>query len=219
MEKALVTAQSVEMPRFADYDVQWARAPLPYVVRLNADDFITKDKLEPAVKRWMEDSNVADDMWKLSAPAPAPGKNFTLVFQGAPSIAARRASAALAALRRPDETWVELKATSPAGVESRVYAAPDKSPQQSRIEAVLRRAAREVRRLRPDLQPKQLKRDGILSCNWKKVLRVRAPSREETVYEWSESALAEIGLSKRAVLEALKAGEEAASAAAVVWSS
>lgn len=217
MEKALATAQSVEMPKPADYDVQWARAPLPYVLRLNADDLLAKEALAPAIKQWMDDCNIAEDMWKLTAPSPAPSENFTTMLQDAPSIAARRASVALAALRRPDGSWVELRATTPTRDESRVYAGPDKNLQHSRIEAVLRRAAREVRRLRLDLQPRQLKRDGILSCYWKKMPRIRAPTREETLYEWNESALAEIGLSKRAILEALKAGDDDdATVAAVV---
>lgn len=219
VEKVLATANSVEMPKPAEYDVQWARAPLPYVLRLNSDDMVSRETLEPVVKQWMGDCNLADDMWKLIAPTPAPSRNFTLVLQGAPSIAARRASMAMAALWRPDGTWVELRAKAPSGSESRVYAGPDKSLQQSRIEAVLRRAAREVRRLRPELQTRQLKRDGILSCNWKKLLRIRAPSREETLYEWNESALAELDIPKRTLLEALKAGEDDAAAAAVVWSS
>lgn len=59
----------------------------------------------------------------------------------------------------------------------------------------------------------------MLSCQWKKLLRIRAPSREQTIYEWNDSALADFNISKLAALEALEVGKEDAAAAAVVWSS
>lgn len=73
--------------------------------------------------------------------------------------------------------------------------------------------------MRPESSSKQIKSDGALSVQWKRVLRVRAPSREETKYEWNEAAVVELGIPKRKFMEGLRPGDEGSAAAAVVWSS
>lgn len=53
----------------------------------------------------------------------------------------------------------------------------------------------------------------------KRILLISAPSRDETNNEWNEAAIAEVGIPRAALLEALKSSDDEASAAVVVWSS
>lgn len=115
VERALVLAQMVEAPKPADYE--WVQAPLPHEIRLNSVDSVSSASLYEMVKPWTEKSNIGEDDWTLTAATKAPCKNLTLrmqghlfghvrtlIMQGPPTVAARRASSAMAAFRRANGT-------------------------------------------------------------------------------------------------------------------
>lgn len=77
-----------------------------------------------------------EDQWDIVAVGGEPTKNFAVRFTGAEPTASRRARKALDGMRRADGTWRRLEIASADGTQVPMYLHPDKSPQQSKVEAL-----------------------------------------------------------------------------------
>lgn len=136
---------------------------------------------------------------------------------GAPQTAARRARAALASLRTPGGTWRRMACLAPAGHEVQIYFGEDRSPQQQKVEATLRRAQRALGSMHPFLEARQLRREGVLAIGWQRLMRIEAPTRDDLAVTWNNALVASLAIDKAAILALLQA--PAGGAEGVRWAS
>lgn len=81
----------------------------------------------------------------------------------------------------------------------------------------MRRAQRAITSVHPQLDARQLRREGVLAIGWQRLLRVEAPTREHTIITWNASLVASLAVDKPAILAILQA--PAGGAEGVRWAS
>lgn len=74
------------------------------------------------------------------------------------------------------------------------------------------------RRVTPTLSPHILRSTGVVSVQWQKVVRVRAPSRSEAFLEFNEGALAALRIDRQRIAATVDVSGSAA-ADSVEWTS
>lgn len=90
---------------------------------------------------------------------------------------------------------------------------------QGRIEATLRKLQRAVQEVAPQVQTRQLRREGVLSASRKRLIQVEAPDRDTTSLQWNTDALAEAGIMRAEVNAAYDRQAPDRAAPSVAWSS
>lgn len=65
----------------------------------------------------------------------------------------------------------QMNLIPPAGHDAQVYFGEDRSLQQQRVEATLRRAQRAIGTVHPQLDARQLRREGVLAIGWQRLRR------------------------------------------------
>lgn len=157
--------------------------------------------------------------WVLEVVGRAPLKHWSNTFSGPEATAAWKAQRALASLKTLGGTWRRLDASSTTGDEVVLYVSGDKSPMQGRIEATLRKLHGAVQEVAPQLQTRQLRREGVLPASWKRLIEVEAPDRDTTNLQWNLDALAEAGIARAEVEAAYARQAPDRAVASVAWSS
>lgn len=203
----------------SDIDESWDRKEFLHVLRANAAEMVTQASVEKVLDHWFSTVGVKREDWTLEAAGRAPAKNWAITFGGPEATAARQAQRALGALKTTEGTWRRLDAKSTDDDEVALYVSGDKSPMQGRIEATLRKLQRAMQEVAPALQTRQLRREGVLSANWRRLIKVEAPDRETTNIKWNLEALAEAGVVRAEVEGAYARQAPDRAAAAVAWSS
>lgn len=198
LEKELAMVQSPAPIDPAILDTAWDRAPNTAILRLNTPELAKLDDVQKVVKGWLDDEFRAEQ-WDVVAVGGEPTKNFALRFSGAEPTASRRARKALDGMRRSDGTWRKLGVAGVDGASLPLYVHPDKSPQQNKIEALCRRAARAIKEVHPTMAPHLLRASGVVSVQWQKLLRIRAPTWHEAILEFNESAVASLRIDRQRV--------------------
>lgn len=122
------------------------------------------------------------------AQGPLPSPRFVLSLEGQPQTAARRAAQALDKMRLGNGPGARQDALG--GGPTPLYVHEDKSQQQLRVEALLRRAEHIIRDLLPGQQVRQLRREGVLAVGCRKLLRVVVPTHDEARLELNLAATA-----------------------------
>lgn len=125
----------------------------------------------------------------------------------------------LGSLKNPGGTWRRLGVASTAGDEVALYVSGDRSPMQGPTAATLRKLQRAVQEVAPNVQTRQLRREGVLSAASKRLIKVEAPDRDTTNLRWSLLALAEAGIVRAEVEAACNRQAPDRAASSVAWSS
>lgn len=126
---------------------------------------------------WLEEANTHEGQWKLEAQGAPPTTRFVLSFEGSPQTVARRAAQALEGMRLGAGQSRKLAAPAAAaaaaagGGTTPLYVREYKSKQQVKVEAQLWKAARILRDMLIGRQVRQLRREGVLTIGWRKLLR------------------------------------------------
>lgn len=106
---------------------------------------------------------------------------------------------------------------TPAGADTRMYVEADEGPRQIKVEAPLRRALRAAHRIQPALDWRPIKKDGVLTIGWQRVLRLRAIDGDNVVNDWNAAAVAALGVRKDTILAEIAAADSAGTTAYVEW--
>ena len=103
-------------------------------------------------------------------------------------MAANRVSKALGLLRSADGTYRELYGETPNGQRIRIYASADKFPKQiacerggKKLESIVKEVATEGQEIN------LIKAKGMITVNWKPLVRVVPLSPEDTKLDWKET--------------------------------
>ena len=201
----------------AELDTAWTRPPHDNIIRINSPEMLAEGPVKHRVAEWMEKSNMGPDEWKLEPIGDSPSKSYVLQILGHLPGAAKKARQALDALRMANGQWERLDVKTPGGATTQLYAQLDKSQQQNKVEALLRKASRAGRERHPGMQWRLLRSDGVLTANWKKVAKVSCPTREEVRIEFNRAALEQLGVEEDLLREAING--DGASTEEVRWSS
>ena len=122
---------------------------------------------------------------------------MSICFNGEPGLAARRARKGLQALRRPDNTYVELVVELPDSESStRAFAGPDKNLRQLLTEQATKKATSILKELHPRLSRFPLKRDGVVCVGWEKCVLVSPQSDKSIELKFNAEVVQKFGINK-----------------------
>lgn len=190
----------------SDVDVDWARDPLPHVVRVNSTHSVRQAEVEKLIKQLAEEAAMPPQCWDIRRTGPDPGQRFCVIFKGDAITAGRRASKLLATLRGDDGVWRRFEIPAAAGGTSPIFLGEDKSPQQTKVEQATKRLLGIVKECHPSPEWRFLRREGAIAHGWTRVVRVVAPSRNECKLEWDHNAATEIDIVEKEVSDKFGTG-------------
>lgn len=184
---------------------QFDRDPDLTLLRINCDELCTKTSLLATITSWMEEASLSTEQWSLQGPEKTVAKSWTLRFNGAAGLAAKRVKKCMQLLRQPDGGWRQLSVTTPTDRIVRVYADYDRSPKQKLTEMGAKRLHRAMQAVHGDKTFHLLKREGAVCLDWKQVARVAPKPDRSFTLQWKNKLVTELGLNKERITEAFEA--------------
>lgn len=192
----------------------WSRDARREILLVGTAEIVAKTTLLESLSPWLDELGLDPGFFRLDGP-PA-GRNFQLVFTGAPSIGARRARKANNLLRQEDGTWRKLVTQDPEGEETKIFISPDASPKSRREKQLCKRLVRSFQHLYSSKNFFYNSRTKVACCDGKPLARICADSFEDFRTEWVLSNLAAKQVDKDTV--ASHFANASGTAAGVTWS-
>lgn len=156
LEQELAVVQRSDGVDQAVLDTAWERPPRLQMLRANCTDMLSLAELKKVVRDILEAANIDEGVVEVQPIGQEPSKNFVIDFAGHAQTGARRAQAVLDALRQGRGEWKKVFAKTLGGQQAQVYIQPDRSQRKSKEEAMLRKAAKVVKEMRPEWNVHQL---------------------------------------------------------------
>ena len=153
----------------------------PTIIKINSRKPIGYEFLKKAANEWLDPAFA--DLYKIQGQTAELVKSITVQFTGIPVVAAKHVDRALRSLRSGDGSWTQLTAKDEAGETVNIYAGPDKSNKQLRTEIEGKKLNSIFQNLYPSTKFHLLRREGVISINFKKLARVVPQADGETVME------------------------------------
>lgn len=177
----------------------WDREADPTILVANSKATFAEDELIGALAGLLRQCNVPSDQVRFVAPrGQTAAQRWTVRFLGEPRLAARRAAQVIGGLRGDDGEWIPLEVASATGLERcRLYVGVDKSPKQTRTEVMGKRLASMARELRPDLQWRLLRDEGVVCVGYQRILKVVADPTATTL-QFAAEGVVQYGIDKAA---------------------
>ena len=144
-----------------------------------------------------------------------PGRSFTLRFHGQAGLANRRLNKLLG-LGRTANGWRDFHASTPTGLQTRVFFDTDKNSRQQRQELLGRRLAKSLRSTFPKNKVQHKRADGVLSLDFVPLGRIIVESEALYRLDWNTVLVQERGIIKQD-LETQLASAVADPAASIAW--
>jgi frataxin-like iron-binding protein CyaY len=150
-----------------------------------------------AVTAWMEEANLGPERFEvLGQPL---GNSFVVKFAGDRPLATKRAASAMAALRRPDGSWLDLRAVDADDKQIRLYVNADKNGRMVRMEREGKKLQRAIQEGSPAAKVVFLRRDGVISFNFKAVAKIEVSPDGPTKLLWNERTSKDSGIDQNEV--------------------
>ena len=166
----------------------------PTIIKINSRKPVGHEFLKKAASDWLDPSFA--DLYKVQGETAELIKSITVQFKGIPVVAAKHVDRALRSLRRDDGSWTQLTAKDEAGESVNIYAGPDKSSKQVRTEIDSKKLHTIFQQLYPGTKFHLLRRDGVISVNFKKLARVVPQPDKETIIEWDFDTASSVSIDK-----------------------
>jgi len=165
-----------------DADDHWTREPRRELLSIGTAEVVAKSALLESLTPWIEELDLQAGATRLDGPSA--GRNFRLVFTGAPNIGARRARKANNLLRNDDKTWRKMFTKDPEGQEAKIFVSPDESPQARRQKQLCKRLVKSFQNHYPNKNFFYNSRTKAVCCDGKPLARIIAKSFEDFHTEW-----------------------------------
>ena len=147
-------------------------------------------------------SEFANNTWELLGEADKPSKHFAIRFKGGGKAGQRGAERALSLLRS-DDGWEQLWSRDCGGRDVQIFAGPDKSRRQVRLEVATKKHTQTCADSFPDKTWRSNRAAGIVKCNGLEVVSLCVANQHmPPAYKYKYANLKEVGV-RREELEAI----------------
>ena len=205
LKKTLDLAENADTSakvRQAIDEKQFDREIDPTIIDINAEKRVGYEHIKKTVVEWLDQD--FKELFKFLGESAAPTKNVKVQFTGNTLTAATRVDKALRSLRSDDGTWTRLVARDEENQPVKLFEGPDKSKKQIRTEMESKRLRDLLRGLHPAQNFHVLRREGIISSNWKQLARVIPVAEGESVIEWNYAVVAELEIDREAAVRSFR---------------
>ena len=120
-------------------------------------------------------------------------------------MASRRAKKCLDLLHNADGSWKPLEIRGPTGRTVKRFASADKSDKQLAVEQASKKLSKAIANLHKDRSVHCLKRQGVVTMDWKRLAKVDVNSYREVQIQWNTLVITEYNIDKAAVRTAFDA--------------
>ena len=214
VRQSLAMAEKQEVTQ-RDLDTDdYARDPLLHVLKVGTEEAVPRENIKSVVDEWLAGQHVSTEHYVFSGPNL--GTRFTLSFNGANGLGARRAKKANFSMRREDGSWDNLSTKSAGAANVKVYISPDKSPQAITKERMGKKLVRAFAEVHPGIKVFFQKKSGVLTSNYKPLATMVSDSADDERVGWNSALVVESEINKERIMEAFFSN--ARSAAPVQWS-
>jgi hypothetical protein len=153
--------------------------------------------ISAAVTAWMGEANLSPE--KFEVLGPRLGSNFVVKFSGERQLATKRAASAMGALRKQNGEWLDLRAVDADDKQIRLYVNTDKNGRMVRLEREGKKLQRAIQEGSPNAKVVFLRRDAVISFNFKAIAKIEVSPDGPTKLLWNEKALADSGVDRAEV--------------------
>ena len=150
--------------------------------------------IQQAVTAWLAEANLSPD--KFEVLGQRLGNSFVVKFTGDRPLATRRAASAMGALRKADGGWLDLRAIDADDKQIRLYVNTDKNGRMVRLEREGKKLQRAIQEGSPGTKVVFLRRDAVISFNFKAIAKIEVSPDGPTKLSWNEKALVDTGIDK-----------------------
>mgnify|MGYP000435432587 CR=1 FL=1 len=145
----------------------------------------------------MAEANLSPE--KFEVLGPRLGSNFVVKFSGERQLATKRAASAMGALRKANGEWLDLRAVDADDKQIRLYVNTDKNGRMVRLEREGKKLQRAIQEGSPNAKVVFLRRDAVISFNFKAIAKIEVSPDGPTKLLWNEKALADSGVDRAEV--------------------
>lgn len=219
MEEELALARRPAEEMAPPPPVEWERSPDPTVLRVSTAQAVTLEQVKSVLEPFAAEVGVEARFMAISGPQGLSNR-FAVKFAGEPRTAIRRQQKVFAHLREPGGGWKQMLVDTPTGGACRVYVSEDQNLQQIRLAQATKKLATIVSGLMPGARCVPLRREGVVSVDWVKLVRVTVVPDGPPVLEWNAGEVDRLQLDRSAVAARLRSALlPAAAADDITWCS
>jgi len=190
-------AKSPPSPASTSSDPRWLVKPDSTIIRVHSDDMITVQSCLNCLGPWLSKLGLRfQTHFQVTGDWDQPSFDFVVQFLG--DAAERNCDNALRKQRKPDKTWENFFAATPAETWTQLYLGPDKNNHQITKEVATRRMGAVIEAFQ-GVDPQALtiaRREGCVLLSWEPICLIDpAPGGVFTI-KWSEQVLVKHGICK-----------------------